>query len=165
MKNKVKKIFTICLSLFMMIPSMAYASDDTPDVSKSALSDKEIERIVAPYEKDYAVMSNAGLIEMYVIAVEKSGSALLVAAKTVCNGSVVKCGYTEIRIQRRQSNRDSWSDYVVYKDVYRNSFSYLYGVTLTPPSGYQYRATCIHYAKKSIFSTEKINDSSNIVTM
>lgn len=165
MKNKVKKIFMLCLSLFMMIPSTAYASDDITDVSKSALSDEEIERIVAPYEKDYSTASTAGLIDMYVIAVEKSGSYLLVAAKTVCGIDVVKCGYTEIRIQRRQSNRNSWSDYIVYEDLYRDSSSYVFGSKIRPQSGYQYRATCIHYAKKSIFSTEKINDSSNIVTM
>lgn len=163
--NKLKKIILICMSLFMMIPSTAYASDNIPDLNESVLTDEEIERIVSPYEKNYSTASTDGLIDLYVIAVQKSGSYLLVAAKTVCSTDVVKCGYTEIRIQRRTGIRNSWSDYIVYEDLYKNSCSYIFGSKIKPQSGYQYRATCIHYAKKSLLSTEKINDSSNYVTM
>ena len=36
--------------------------------------------------------------------------------------------------------------------------------SLTVTSGYQYRVTCTHYAKKSLLSTQKINNTSNTVT-
>ena len=166
MKKVIKSIFLVCLSILMMIPTVAFgAEEEIADWEDIILSQEEFERIVSPYEKSNSYARTTGLIQLYAIAIEKSGSNLIIAGKTYCTGDVVKCGFTEVKIQRRKNSSYSWSNYLSYSDMYDNDFSYVFPKKLTPATGYQYRVTCTHYAKKNILSTEKISNTSNIVTM
>lgn len=166
MKKVFKSVFLICLSIIMMMPISAFgAEEEIADWEDIILSQEEFDSIMSPYEKSNSYARTVGLIQVYGIALSKSGSNLIVAGKTFCLSEVVKCGFSEVKIQRRKNSSYSWSTYLTYSDMYSNSFSYTFSKKLTPATGYQYRVTCTHYAKKNILSTEKINNTSNIVTM
>lgn len=165
MKKVFKSIFLICLSLIMMLPVTAYAEETQPEWNDITLSQEELDEMLAPYEVNNSNARASGLITTYTIAIKKSGTNLLIAGKTNCNADVTKCGFSEVIVQRRKTNSDSWAQYAKYTDLYSNSVSYVLTKTITPPSGYQYRITCKHYAKKSLFSTETITNISNIVSM
>lgn len=166
MKRVVKTLFLICLSFIMMIPTVAFgAEEEIADWEDITLSQEEFDSIMSPYEKSNAQARTVGLILAYGVALDKSGSSLIVAGKTICDGVVIKCGFSEVKIQRRKNSSYSWSTYLTYSDMYSDSFSYTFSKKLTPATGYQYRVTCVHYAKKNILSTEKISNTSSIVTM
>lgn len=166
MKKLLKTIFLICLSLIMMIPTAAFAEEEAaPEWKDVTLSDEEINEILDPYIVDNTRTRTSGLITIYGIAISKSGNKLLIAGKTYGNADVTKCGFTKVIVQRRKNSDYSWSTYASFYDLYSNSTVYSLTKKLTPPSGYQYRVTCTHYARKNIFSTEKIDNISNIVTM
>lgn len=166
MKKIIKSIFLICLSFIMLIPTVAYAEDkNVPEWEDVTLTEKEFNEILAPYVVDNTKTRASGLITAYGMAISKSGSKLLIAGKTYGNADVTKCGFTQVIVQRRKNSDYSWSTYASFYDLYSNSTVYSLTKKLTPPSGYQYRVTCTHYARENIFSTEKIDNISNIVTM
>ncbi|MGN1202589.1 MAG: hypothetical protein ACI4RF_04785 [Eubacterium sp.] len=108
MKNVLKKLLLICLSLIMMIPMTAYGADEEiPEWEDIVLSQEEFDRIISPYEKSNANARTAGLITVYALAIEKSGRNLLVAGKTYCSAEVVKCGFTEVKNQRKKNSSNS----------------------------------------------------------
>ncbi len=165
MKRVLKSISFILLALVMLVPTTAFAAEEeVPEWQDITMSDEELDEFLAPYMVDNTMSRASGLIAYYGIAIQKSGTSLKIAGKTNCVSGVTKCGFTEVIIQRRARSTDSWSQYTKYTDLYSNSGGYVLTKTITPPSGYQYRISCTHYAKK-ILSTEKIPNISNIVTM
>lgn len=166
MKKIIKSIFLVCLLFIMLIPTVAYAEDEhVPEWEDATLTEEEFNEILAPYVVDNTKTRASGLITAYGMAISKSGNKLLIAGKTYGNADVTKCGFTKVIVQRRKNSDYSWSTYASFYDLYSNTVSYVLKKDLTPPSGYQYRVTCTHYARKNIFSTEKIDNISNIVTI
>lgn len=134
----------------MMLPVNAYAMENDVAINEPVtMSDEDMARI-------------SGLITSYSIKISKSGTTLKVVANTTCVTDVTKCGLKELIIQKRSSTSD-WENYIVFNDLYSNSSSHSYSNSYTVPSNYQYRATCKHYAKKSLLSTQTIDNTSNIV--
>lgn len=165
MKKVLKSISLILLSLIMLIPSTTvFAAEEAPEWQDITMSDEELDEFLAPYMVDNTMSRASGLIAAYGIAIQKSGTSLKIAGKTSCVSGVTKCGFTEVIVQRRLRSTDSWSQYTKYTDLYSNTTGYSLTKTITVPSGYQYRISCTHYAKK-ILSTEKIPNISNIVSM
>ena len=134
----------------MMLPVNAYAMENDVAINEPVtMSDEDMARI-------------SGLITSYSIKISKSGTTLKVVANTTCVTDVTKCGLKELIIQKRSSTSDC-ENYIVFNDLYSNSSSHSYSNSYTVPSNYQYRATCKHYAKKSLLSTQTIDNTSNIV--
>lgn len=104
-----------------------------------------------------------GLITNYSISATLTGTTLNISGKTIGSSSVVKCGFKSVIVERRSSDSSDWEEYTEYSDLYSDSTSYTLTEQLTVSSSYQYRVTCVHYAKKNIFSVEKIENVSNIV--
>lgn len=134
------------------------------------------EDIVAPYVTSFSVTSAVpvtsdsadnpratGLIYSYRLFLSKSGNTLDISGQTYGSGEVVKCGFKDLTIQRRKSNSDDWEDYYEYGNVYVDSVTANLSTTLVVSSGYQYRISCKHYAKKSLLVTQSISNTSNIV--
>lgn len=135
----------------MILPVNAYAMETDVAINEPVtMSDEDMARI-------------SGLIVSYSIKLSKSGSTLRVVANTTCVTEVTKCGLKELVIQKRDSSSSSWENYIVFNDLYSNSSTHSYSNSYTVPSSYQYRATCKHYAKKSLLSTQTIDNTSNIV--
>lgn len=158
-------IFILLLS--MLLPTVAFAADSSQpeEWQDITLTEQEIEDILA-LNPDNGISTYASdLITAYYIGISKNGNTLIVVGKTYAIPEVKKCGFKEVVIQQRKSSSDSWSTYTKYTDLYIDVSSYTLSKSLTVPSGYQYRVTCIHYAKKNFFSVQKISNVSNIVTM
>lgn len=135
-----------------LLPVNAYAMENDVVLNGEpvAVSDDNVARI-------------SGLITLYSITLSKSGSTLRLVANTDCVSGVTKCGLKELVIQKRNSSTSKWENYIVFNDLYENSSSHTYADSYTVPSSYQYRATCKHYAKKSLLNTQTIDNTSNIV--
>lgn len=105
----------------------------------------------------------SGLILSYGIELSITGSSLKIRAQTNCVADVVKSGFKNFVVQRKKTTGTSWSDYYDYGDLYNDSYSASVNTTLAVGSGYQYRVTCKHYAKKSLLVTQSISNVSNVV--
>lgn len=166
MKKIICRFLAVLLSfLFVLQGSLATFADDEPDWQDTDFTQEEFNEILSQNSNNQISTYASGLIFNAAIGISGSGTNLNVAGKTICDPNVVKCGFTVVTIKRRANSSASWTTYKTYKDLY-NSDSYHYlSKTISVAKGYQYRIYCTHYAKKSLFSTEKINNSSNIVTI
>lgn len=168
MKKTLRSLFVICLALVMLVPNVSAAEPDKlPQWYDVNLTDEEIAAILAMNPNNPTSSENeraTGLIHFYSIAISKSGNTLYIVGKTSGTVDVVKSGFKEVVIQRRANSSASWSDYIVYEDLYISEVGYNLAKAITVPSGYQYRVTCIHYAKKNFLFVQKIDNVSNILT-
>ncbi len=166
-----KKILLSVISLVMVIVTLvptAFAQDEqTPEWQDLILTREEFNAILSNntiHTVDEESRAT-GLIAAYAIAISKSGTNTLnIAGLTTGTSQVVKAGFKEVVIQRRAINGSTWSDYITYEDLYWDAGAYNLAKSVTVPSGYDYRVTCIHYAKKNIFSVQKIDNVSNVIT-
>lgn len=120
----------------------------------------------------YSVTFNAGdsarvtgLITSYSLGLTKSGTTLNIGGFTKCIVDVVKCGFKDLKIQRRKSSSYSWEDYYEYGNLYSEAVGANLSTTLVVEKGYQYRISCKHYAKKNFLMVETISNTSNVVTV
>lgn len=167
MKNFLRSFFIICLVFTMLVPTTFATDANAPEWQDVSLTDEEIAAILALNPNNPTTNENvraSDLIAFYSIGISKDGNTLYVVGKTTGTTQVVKSGFKEVVIQRRVNSSSSWTDYVTYEDIYWDEFACVLSKSLTVPSGYQYRVTCVHYAKKNIFSVQKIDNVSNILT-
>ena len=167
MKKILRSFLIIGLSIIMLVPTTFAADANAPEWQDVSLTDEEIAAILAFNPNNPTTnesMRASDLIHFYSIAINKDGNTLYIVGKTTGTTEVVKCGFKEVVVQRRVNSSSSWSDYATYEDLYWDATMYNMAKTLTVPSGYQYRVTCVHYAKKNIFSVQKIDNVSNILT-
>lgn len=140
-----KRITSIIMALVCLVCSfafVAYAADNGGDETKAS-----------------------GLIFNYdLTAVKDNSTTLIVYGTTSCDPVVVKCGFKNLKVQRRSNSSSSWSDFYDYGNVYFDSNYASIARDLPVDPGYQYRITCKHYAKKNILNTQSISNTSNIVT-
>ena len=167
MKKIIRFLVLSCLIATCLIPNVAFAAvgADQPEWQDVTLTDEEFDAILELNPNNAITPYASDLIERATIGLTKSGNTLTIAGETRAKSGGAKCGFSEVTIQRRKNASSSWSNYQTYKDLYRESTSYKLTKIVTVPSGYQYRVTCTHYAKKNIFSTQKIDNTSNIVTV
>lgn len=166
MKKSISKLLAIIMAiLFVLSANVTAFADNEPDWQDIALTQDEFNDILYQNTDNQINMLASGLIATYSIGLSANGTNLLIAGQTICSPSVVKSGFTIVTIKRRASSSASWTTYKTYEDLYRSAPSYVLSKSITVSSGYQYRVYCTHYAKKSIFSTEKITNSSNIITI
>lgn len=153
MKSVLKKAVCVIFAVLMLLPANISAMASEIDAPET----------VEAQNQDMARIS--GLISTYYIGINGSGTNLSFVAKISCKPEIIKCGFKEIVIQRRKSSTDSWSNYLTYKDIYADRSSHTYAKTVSVPSGYQYKATCKFYAKKSLLSTQTLSETSNIIAI
>ncbi|MBQ6931910.1 MAG: hypothetical protein IJN38_07260 [Clostridia bacterium] len=166
MKKFLLSVISIVTVITALVPTAFAVSEQVPKWQDLLLTEEEFNAILAN-NTIHSVDDNTratGLINLYAIAISKSGTNTLnIAGKTTGTPDVVKSGFKEVVVQRRASSSSSWTDYITYKDIYIDEFACNLGKKITVTTGYQYRVTCIHYAKKNIFSVQKIDNVSNIV--
>ncbi len=166
MKKTICRFLAVMLSvLFVFQSCLVVYADDELDWQDAAWTQEEFNDIYYQNSNNQISTLTSGLIFNYGIAISSSGSNLLIAGKTICDPDVVKCGFTVVTIKRRKSSTTSWSTYKTYEDLYNSSSSYTLTKTISVSTGYQYRVYCTHYAKKSLFSTEKIDNASNVIAI
>ena len=106
-----------------------------------------------------------GLINAYGLSLSKTGTTLNLSGQTYGSTEVVKSGFKDLTVQRRKTSDDAWKDYYEFGNVYIDGFAAVLSTTLVVESGYQYRISCKHYAKKNILSVQTIANTSGIVTV
>ena len=166
MKKTLKLIVVSLLLLSFLIPYTAFAETGETDAEWQdiELTEEEFNAYLADNPNNAVSTYAVGLIDGYLISASKSGSNLNVIGITRGITDVVKCGFTKVTIQFRLNSSAPWSTYKTYTDLYADTFAYSLSKTIAVRAG-QYRVTCTHYAKKSLFSTEKIDNTSNTVNI
>lgn len=171
MKRFLKVFLSLVLSFLFLVPTVAYGQTEEEtectkrDWVEADLTKEEIDEILSLNPNNEVQPLATGLIASGSLGISNNGTKINLVAQTVCSPEVVKSGFKEIVLQRRKNSSYGWSDFVIYEDLYANKASYLVTTSVTVMTGYQYRATCVHYAKKNLFSTETLNNVSNIVTV
>lgn len=167
MKKILYSVFVVILCCVLLVSNTNVFAEDggiQPDWEDISLTQEEINDILSNNINNEISMYATGLISFGKIAISKSGSKLVIVGTTECVPSVVKCGFKKVVVQRKTPSSSTWSNYLTYEDLYIDAAVYLLSKSVTVPSGYQYRVTCVHYAKKNILSTQTIDNTSNIVT-
>lgn len=173
---KLKKVFCGLLAAMMagvmLCPMTAMAIDaqeaDAPIAVEVQMTREEFEQLeyVEGINNTGDIMPLAtGLITRCKLDMGRGGSTIVtVYAGTDSIPEVSKCGFTELRLQRRINANYAWENYWSRTDLFEEtqSFSRVYDVYITP--GYQYRLYGVHYAYKNIFSTQKIENSTSYMT-
>ena len=164
MKKTISIMSVFLAIVFCIVPTTALASNSTED--DTYFTQKEFEMlnpIYADYEENLNTRAT-GLIIRKNLAIAKDGTKLVIKGYTYGSDEVVKCGFKEVVVQRRTNSSSSWSDYKTYEDLYSESTKYTLNKSLTVSTGYQYRVTANHYAKKSLLSTQKIEVTTGYLT-
>ena len=166
-----KKLFCIICSLifvFSIFNISVFATEKNTE--KLSNTDLLSEAIIEEAEGVYNSNANTratGLISQKTLTLSKTGTQLIISAKTKGSDDVDKCGFTYIKLQRLVNG--SWTDYssYCYYDQYNETNSKTFSKYITPPSGYTYRVVCEHYAAKKtllIFTSEETsyNETSSL---
>ena len=166
MKKALFSIISIVMVMFTLVPTAFAQTEKMPEWQDLVLSQEEFNDILANntvYTANEDTRAS-DLIAAWAIAISKSGTNTVnIAGVTTGTHEVVKSGFKEVVVQRRASSSAAWTDYVTYEDLYIDQIGYVLAKSLTVPTGYQYRVTCIHYAKKNFLSVQKIDNVSNVI--
>lgn len=161
-----KRFFSFFLCLILIFSSLlavevnATEKDDfTPYMVDFTLTTDVVE------DSNVGDNTRASLIHSYSLHLTKTGNTLNITGQTHGSTEVVKSGFKDLTIQRRKTSDDSWKDYYEYGNLYADATAANLNTTLVVESGYQYRISCKHYAKKNIFSVQTIANTSGIVTV
>lgn len=166
MKKRISRLLAILLSLlFILQANMVVFAETEPDWQDVILTQEQFEEILSQNPDNQANPRTSGLIAAYSIAISATGNDLIIVGRTICIPDVVKSGFTVVTLKRRASSTASWTTYKTYEDLYDNSSSHILSKKITVPKGYLYRVYCTHYAKKNLFSREKIDNASNVLSI
>ncbi len=153
-----KRIFSIFLCIIIAVSFTQIDAIATNDVEELVKNNS--------FSSDVGGSSRAtGLITSYELSLDQSGTTLYIYGLTTCILDIQKCGFKDLKIQRRKSSSYSWTDYYEYGNVYVEAVGANLSTTLVVERGYQYRISCKHYAKKSLLVTQSISNTSNVVTV
>lgn len=165
MKNFIKLTLIFSLVLINIFPMHAFATEKVPQWEDAEFSEEELAELYALGTKLEFNERATGLILDGIIAVSNSGTTLYIYGELCCTTEVKKCGFKEVVVQKRTTANGDWVNIFTYEDLYVDSDAYGLQKSLGVVAGYDYRVTCIYYAKKNIFSVQKIEAVSNIVEL
>lgn len=164
MKRRIKSVLIIILCFISVFSSQAFALEKNDiEVCDVVLSQKEINEILALGNTYTADERASGLIISATAAINDDYKLLQFVGTINCISDVVKCGFEDIVVQRRASSSSAWTDYYTFDDSYSDFHIHTAIKAVTTVTGYEYRVTCTLYAKKNIFSVQRIDMVSNIM--
>ena len=163
LKKFIKLTLIFSLILINVFPMHAFASEKVPQWEDAEFSEEELAEIYALGTELSFNERATGLIMHGSIGISKSGTTLLILGELCCSTEVKKCGFKEVIVQKRTTVNGDWVNIFTYEDLYSDYCAHTIQKTLGVVAGYEYRVTCIFYAKKNIFSVQKIDAVSNII--
>ncbi len=155
-------VFVLCLISLFNFHAFALEKNDV-EVKDIVLSQEEFNAILAKGYIYTRPERAKGLIDLAGIGINNDYKLLQLVAAVTCDMSVVKCGFEDIIVQRRASSSSSWTTYHTFDDEYSDFYTHSIIKAVTTQTGYEYRAICTCYAKKNIFSVERLYVESNII--
>ncbi len=163
--KKFKKFLSVALAVMSfsmcVLPTTAFATNQNETTENYYSTEETV--AYAEYEENSKARAT-GLIIDKNLYIKKRGTTLSIKGYTEGSSETEKVGFKEVIIERRKNSSSSWSEYKVYEDLYSSSTKYTLSKAVTVASGYQYRVTAVHYAKKSLFSTQKITATTGYLT-
>lgn len=161
MKKYLSIILSAIIAITCLIPFTAFAEDNTEyDAEFTQAEFESLEHVYAVTIQPYS----SNLISYHRLGVAKNGNNLVISGFTQGSDEVIKCGFTKVVIQRRTSSSASWSKYKTFNDLYSNSSYYKLSKSVPVDTGYQYRVTATHYAKKSVISIQKLDATTSYLS-
>lgn len=162
--KKIRAMFIIvlCFISIFSFRSFAFEKNDI-EVSDIVLTQSEMDEILALGNSYTTDERASGLIVSATAAINNDHKLLQFVGTMMCTLDVVKCGFEDIVVQRRASSSSAWTHYYTFDDSYEESSSHTVIKAVTTNTGYEYRVVCNLYAKKNIFSVERIDMVSNIM--
>lgn len=153
MKKYISIVFSIIMIVCCMCPLNVLAFDESRyDCNFTNQEFNSLEHVYADTVEPYS----SGLITDHELGIAKKNKNLLITGSTYCITEVVKCGFTKVIIQRKNKADSSWTNYKEFEDLYNENSYYKLSKSVPVETGYQYRVKAIHYAKKTLLSTQKI---------
>lgn len=149
----------------LALPSIsAFASVDSEPASNDYyISDEDFEKLEhVDAESNMISTYSTGLITGKTLSLAKNGSNLIIKGTTK-SLEAKKCGFTYIKLQ--QYKNGSWVDYKVFDDIYTETTYCNVTKSVAGAKGYKYRVVAEHYARKSIFTREKIANQTSALTL
>ncbi len=164
MRKRLKSVFilVLCFICIYSFQSFAFEKNDI-EVSNIVLSQEEINEILALGNTYTPEERATGMIISATAAINDNYKLLQFVGTILCKPEVVKCGFENIVVQRRVSSSSSWTHYYTFDDSLEESNAHTAIKAVTTNTGYEYRVVCNLYAKKNIFSVERIDMVSNIM--
>ncbi len=175
MKKVVCSLLAAVMASTMLFPMTAFAAEaDTSEEDNDVYQIQEIQMTREEFEQlEYVEGENnmlpggitpysTGLITSTRLDIARGGtSSIIIYTTTGCASTVTKCGFTEIKLQRRKTSSDKWDTSFTYSDQYVNTnyFNNVYQITVA--NNYQYRVEATHYAYKNWLSTQKIKNTTS----
>lgn len=164
MKNAIRLISVILLCITFTIPTYAlYTNESETTDLNIIISTDEFNQILSNGNMYFATERATGLIDSGGVGIDNDFKMLRMAGIINCDVDVVKCGFEDIIVQRRASASSSWTTYHTFDDYYIDSPSNSIIRAVTVVTGYEYRVILTLYAKKNIFSVQRIDIESNIL--
>lgn len=163
MKKTIKSLFVIVLCFIITFPIYAFAQTDDDLVIDIVLTEEEFSSILSNGNMYSSTNRATGLIDNGGVGIDNDYKMLRMAAIINCDMDVVKCGFEDIIVQRRASSSSDWTTYHQFDDDLADLFSHACIKAVTVVTGYEYRVICTLYAKKNIFSVQRIDTESNIL--
>ncbi len=163
MKKIIKALFVSMLIILQLFPFYAFSSEVKEEQLQDAvMSEEEFNRILEMNTSEDTGVKATGLITDKRIAITRENNTLKIAGEITCSTDVIKCGFSEVVVQRRPNDTSAWSDVVTETDIYADSNECYLSKQLAANPNFQYRVKCTFYAKKNIFSTQTITSYSNV---
>lgn len=145
------------MTIFVLaIPSFSAFAEVTgePVAYDYYISDEDFEKLEhVDSENNNITTYSSGIIESKTLSLAKDGNNLIIKASTKTIDAK-KSGFTYIKLQQYKNGK--WVDYKIFNDLYGESNRYSVTKSISAEKGYKYRVIAQHYAKKSLFSVEKI---------
>ena len=161
-----KRFISLVLCAILILTCCVFQTNAVDeDESVPYIVDFSLSSRIYETERETAENRASGLITYIDLKLSVSGTNLKILAETYGIADVVKSGFKNLVVQRRKNSSYSWSEYYDFGNVYVETNVASLSTTLSVASGYQYRLSCKHYAKKSLLVTQSISNTSGIVTV
>lgn len=159
-----KKLISIFMAIFVLaIPSFSAFAEvkGEPIAYDYYISDENFEKLEHVDSDNNSIATySSGIIVSKTLSLAKDGNNLIIKASTKTIDAK-KSGFTYIKVQQYKNGK--WVDYKTFDDLYSDSNRYSVTKSISAEKGYKYRVIAEHYAKKSLFSIEKIyNETSSL---
>lgn len=145
-----KKIFSL-LCMASLLCSMPSISAQAVEVEEPCI--------------ETAVPASEGLIHKCNLSVSNYNGSLCVVAKTKASSEMAEIGVKDLTVQYSYDGSNWYDEWNAgnFLDYNTDEYDLSNYIISLERSGCYYRATCTHYAKKSIFNTQSESHTSNSV--